>query len=164
MHFSACATSGGSDTEWKHDAPAFGSCSHRIAKFEKGNLDEDESEQMDNRVTYLMFTHEFTKGSAERRECKPCKACGAKLYLEGREQRGSSTGGGSSSAQGGGPAPNTGPSSSSTEVSGGSSSSAGGVVRATITEQLAQLEDLRSRGVLDDEEFKLGKRAILNPS
>ena len=67
-------------------------------------------------------------------------------------------------AQGGGPAPNTGPSSSSTEVSGGSSSSAGGVVRATITEQLAQLEDLRSRGVLDDEEFKLGKRAILNPS
>ena len=34
---------------------------------------------------------------------------------------------------------------------------------ATIQEA-TKLGDLRSRGVLDEEEFKLAKRAILNPS
>ena len=170
----AVPKNGGSDTQWKGDAPIFGSCRHRIVKFEGTAaapvVNEDESTQMDNRVTYMRFSYEFKDDKGERKNCKPCKACGAKLYLEGLEQRGSTPSDGSSSAQRGRLAPNTGANSASsgTDVSssaqeGGSSSSTGGT-RVSITEELARLAELRSQGHLDEEEFKLAKRSILNPT
>ena len=54
---------------------------HRVALFTKAGVNEDEPEQVDNRILYLRFSYDATKDG--KKNCKPSAACGARLYLEG---------------------------------------------------------------------------------
>ena len=70
--------------EWDGDAPFFASCRHPITLLHApGVRNEVESEQADNRISYLHLKVKVPD-QVRARKLRPCGRCGAKLYLEGR--------------------------------------------------------------------------------
>ena len=72
--------------EWDGDAPFFASCRMPITLFHApGVRNEVESEQADNRISYLNLKVKVPE-QVRARKLRPCGRCGAKLYLEGKEE------------------------------------------------------------------------------
>lgn len=69
---------------WESTAPVFMTAPQEIALYRGKKMDANEKIQMDNRIKYMHVKHDFT--GQERKEVKPCGACGALLYLEGCAQ------------------------------------------------------------------------------
>ena len=79
----------GTNVDFKSDAPIVGTCASPIQLFVKQGkhaaLNQYETDQMQSRVTYLHFSHSLVSGGMScARECKVCKRCAARLYLEGQ--------------------------------------------------------------------------------
>ena len=72
--------------DWDGDAPFFTSCRKPITLLHApGVRNEVESEQADNRLSYLNL-HVKVPEQVRARKLRPCGRCGAKLYLEGKEE------------------------------------------------------------------------------
>jgi len=72
--------------EWAGDAPFFTSCRKPITLLHApGVRNEVESEQADNRLSYLNLQVKVPE-QVRARKLRPCGRCGAKLYLEGKEE------------------------------------------------------------------------------
>jgi hypothetical protein len=143
----ALPKNGGEDVIWSKDAPVIGSVRHRIAMVTRGVVNEDESEQMDNRVSYMKFWYDLKQAPGGRKKCKPCKACGARLYLEGF-----------SGASGAPPAVPLAPAASS------SSPAPGGAApkdARSVIQELKDLAALKAQGVLSPDEFESLKKKVL---
>ena len=72
------------------DAPIIGTLPSPIQLFMKQGrsmvLNRHETDQMQSRVTYLNFSYSLIERDRSHAiECKACVRCGARLYLEGRD-------------------------------------------------------------------------------
>ena len=140
----------GKDIAWEGDSPVIGSVRNRIKKYfdDTAREDPDETLQADNRITYFELNHVFVRGTTKK-DTKLCKACAAKVYLEGRD--------GPVPVHGGGGLP--GSSSSSSSVA------PGGQTKRTAAELMAEIGKLHEQklaGVWDDDEFQRMKKRILH--
>ena len=75
----------GGNVLYQGDAPVIGTCPSRIQMFARHGhhvcLNEYETQQMDARVRYLMFSQPLAPHAVV--ECPVCMRCAARLYLEG---------------------------------------------------------------------------------
>ena len=138
----------GKDISWTGDAPVFGSVRHRMVKLFDGTAreDPDETLQLKNRVTYFELKHVFLRGTTKK-YTKLCKACAAKVYLEGKRAAVAPTvapaAAPSSSSSSGGPAPHP------------------KRTAADLMVEIGKLHEQKVAGVWTDEEFQRMNRRIL---
>ena len=142
----------GKDIAWDGDSPVVGSVRYRIKKYfdDTAREDPDETLQADNRITYFELFHVFVRGTTKK-DTKLCKACAAKVYLEGRD--------GPVPVHGGGPLAGSSSSSSS-----GPPAAPGGQNKRTAAELMAEIGKLHEQklaGVWDEDEFQRMKKRIL---
>ena len=77
--------------DWDGDAPFFTSCRMPITLLHApGVRNEVESEQADNRLSYLDLPVKVPE-QVRARKMRPCGRCGAKLYLEGKAESSASS-------------------------------------------------------------------------
>ena len=86
----------GGNAEFKSDAPVFMTAPQEVALYRGKMRDDYETSQMRARVSYIGFTHTFTKQQGMP-DVKPCGHCGARVYLEGCVRAGAAAGPSSSS-------------------------------------------------------------------
>ena len=86
----------GGNAEFKSDAPVFMTAPQEVALYRGKMRDDYETSQMRARVSYIGFTHTFTKQQGMP-DVKPCGHCGARVYLEGCVGAGAAAGPSSSS-------------------------------------------------------------------
>jgi hypothetical protein len=134
----------GDNVEWTSDAPVVGTAPQKIALYRNGKQrDDGECKQMDNRVSYLFCHHVFAE--VDIKKCKPCGKCGAKLYLEGRGVSGGTSNGASSSSR-----------STPSDPMPKKAKTAQEVVSA-----ISDLGNLKDKGLIDSQEFKMLKERLL---
>ena len=63
---------------WRKDTPIFATSKSRIKKYEHGQIDEVETEMMENRWNVFVFRHQFTANIVD---IQPCARCFATLVL-----------------------------------------------------------------------------------
>ena len=138
----------GKDIAWEGDSPVIGSVRNRIKKYfdDTAREDPDETLQADNRITYFELFHVFVRGTTKK-DTKLCKACAAKVYLEGKRAAVAPTvapaAAPSSSSSSGGPAPHP------------------KRTAADLMVEIGKLHEQKAAGVWTDEEFQRMKRRIL---
>ena len=142
--------------DWDGDAPFFTSCRMPITLLHApGVRNEVESEQADNRLSYLDLPVKVPE-QVRARKMRPCGRCGAKLYLEGKAQNSAANVVGQEAAAGDG----EGPPKRERERTGGTPPRST-TSRTSTFEQLQQLMEWQREGLLSAVEFQKAKEQIL---
>ena len=69
---------------WTADTPIFATSKTRIRKYERGQIDEVETEMMESRWKVYVLKHQFSVN--EIKEIESCPHCFAELVLQGSTQ------------------------------------------------------------------------------
>ena len=80
IHIPVPKTHFAEDAVWSADTPIFATSKTKIRKYERGQVDEIETEMMDSRWKVYVFKHQFSKD--EMVEVESCPHCFAKLVLQ----------------------------------------------------------------------------------
>ena len=139
----------GGNTQFDSSAPVLMTAPQRVTLRRYGQVDENESKQMDRRILYLPFNCQLRE--EERQEVtRHCGFCAAKLYLEGKGQQQAAA-----AAPDDGDAPQEGPAGAPQQAP---------KRRRTVQECIHELRDLKvllDSGALDEAEFTALKSRLL---
>jgi hypothetical protein len=70
----------GGNVMFNSDAPVFLTAPQEVSLWRGRQIDHGETAQMNARIKYLKLSHIYQDG-VDRKECKECGHCGARLYL-----------------------------------------------------------------------------------